>query len=80
MDDRRRTTGDGRRSSVILYSGSKLMVHKLAEISIHAPYVDHWYELEEQDTYPSPGSSWKRFFRNQEGLKQSVVEKIFQWR
>ena len=56
------------------------MVHKLAEISIHAPYVDHWYELEEQDTYPSPGSSWKRFFLNQEGLKQSVVEKIFQWR
>jgi hypothetical protein len=37
--------------------------------------VDHWYELEEQDTYPSPGSSWKRFFRNQEGLKQTVVEK-----
>jgi len=41
-----------------------------AEIRIHDPYVDHWYELEEQDTYPSPGSSWKRFFRNQEGLKQ----------
>jgi len=46
-----------------------------AEIRIHDPYVDHWYELEEQDTYPSPGSSWKRFFRNQEGLKQTVVEK-----
>ncbi len=55
------------------------MVRKLtemsAEIRIHDPYVDHWYELEEQDTYPSPGSSWKRFFRNQEGLKQTVVEK-----
>ena len=48
---------------------------KSAEIRIHDPYVDHWYELEEQDTYPSPGSSWKRFFRNQEGLKQTVVEK-----
>jgi len=61
------------------YSGSELVVRKLtemsAEIRIHDPYVDHWYELEEQDTYPSPGSSWKRFFRNQEGLKQSVVEK-----
>jgi len=61
------------------YSGSELAVRKLtemsAEIRIHDPYVDHWYELEEQDTYPSPGSSWKRFFRNQEGLKQSVVEK-----
>lgn len=61
------------------YSGSELVVRKLtemsAEIRIHDPYVDHWYELEEQDTYPSPGSSWKRFFRNQENLKQSVVEK-----
>ncbi len=61
------------------YSGSELVVRKLTEMSaelrIHDPYVDHWYELEEQDTYPSPGSSWKRFFRNQEGLKQSVVEK-----
>jgi nucleotide sugar dehydrogenase len=61
------------------YSGSELVIRKLtemsAEIRIHDPYVDHWYELEEQDTYPSPGSSWKRFFRNQEGLIQSVVEK-----
>ena len=61
------------------YSGSELVVRKLtemsAEIRIHDPYVDHWYELEEQDTYPSPGSSWKRFFRNQEGLKQAIVEK-----
>ena len=61
------------------YSGSELVVRKLtemsAEIRIHDPYVDHWYELEEQDTYPSPGSSWKRFFRNQESLKQTVVEK-----
>jgi nucleotide sugar dehydrogenase len=61
------------------YSGSELVVRKLtemsAEICIHDPYVDHWYELEEQDTYPSPGSSWKRFFRNQENLKQAVVEK-----
>ena len=61
------------------YSGSELVVRKLtemsAEIRIHDPYVDHWYELEEQDTYPSPGSSWKRFFRNQDGLKQTVVEK-----
>jgi len=60
------------------YSGSELVVRKLtemsAEIKVHDPYVDHWYELEEQDTYPSPGSSWKRFFRNQEGLTQTVVE------
>jgi nucleotide sugar dehydrogenase len=61
------------------YSGSEMVVRKLtemgAEMKVHDPYVDHWYELEEQDTYPSPGSSWKRFFRNQEGLKHSVVAK-----
>jgi nucleotide sugar dehydrogenase len=61
------------------YSGSEMVVRKLTEMNadviIHDPYVDHWYELEEQDTYPSPGHSWKRFFRNQEGLKNSVVEK-----
>jgi len=61
------------------YSGSEMVVRKLtemsAEIKVHDPYVEHWYELEEQDTYPSPGSSWKRFFRNQEGLKNAVVSK-----
>ena len=61
------------------YSGSEMVVRKLTEMSaelrVHDPYVDHWYELEEQDTYPSPGSSWKRFFRNQEGLKNAVVTK-----
>jgi len=61
------------------YSGSEMVVRKLTEMSadikVHDPYVEHWYELEEQDTYPSPGSSWKRFFRNQEGLKNSVVSK-----
>ncbi|NQU74871.1 MAG: GDP-mannose dehydrogenase, partial [Planctomycetes bacterium] len=38
------------------YSGSEIVVRKLtemgAEISVHDPYVEHWYELEEQDTYP----------------------------
>jgi UDP-N-acetyl-D-glucosamine dehydrogenase len=61
------------------YSGSEMVVRKLtemsAEISIHDPYVDHWYELEEQETYPAPGHSWKRFFRNQEQLKNVVVQK-----
>jgi UDP-N-acetyl-D-glucosamine dehydrogenase len=55
------------------YSGSELVVRKLtemsAEIRVHDPYVDHWYELEDQDEYPAPGHSWKRFFRNQEQLK-----------
>jgi UDP-N-acetyl-D-glucosamine dehydrogenase len=61
------------------YSGSEMVVRKLAEmgaeIRVHDPYVDHWYEFESQDTYPSPGHSWARFFRNQEGLKNLRVEK-----
>lgn len=61
------------------YSGSEMVVRKLTEMSadvkIHDPYVDHWYELEEQETYPAPGHSWKRYFRNQEHLNESVVEK-----
>jgi len=61
------------------YSGSELVVRKLtemgAEMRVHDPYVAHWYELEKQDTYPAPGHSWKRFFRNQEGLKDTVVLK-----
>jgi hypothetical protein len=42
---------------------------------VHDPYVDHWYELENQDVYPEPKLSWKRFFRNQEGLKNIRVQK-----
>ncbi len=61
------------------YSGSEMIVRKLtemgAEMRIHDPYVDHWYELEQQDSYPAPGHSWSRFFRNQEGLVHSTVEK-----
>jgi UDP-N-acetyl-D-glucosamine dehydrogenase len=61
------------------YSGSEMVVRKLtemsAEIRVHDPYVDHWYELEDQDEYPAPGHSWKRFFRNQENLKSVIVEK-----
>jgi len=54
------------------YSGSELIVRKLTEmggeIVVHDPYVKHWWELEKQDSYPAPGHSWARFFRNQEGL------------
>lgn len=54
------------------YSGSELVVRKLtelgAELRVHDPYLKHWWELEAQDTYPSPGYSWARFFRNQERL------------
>jgi nucleotide sugar dehydrogenase len=60
------------------YSGSEMVVRKLAEMGaemrVHDPYVDHWFELEKQDSYPAIGTSWKRFFRNQEGLAQIVVQ------
>ncbi len=61
------------------YSGSELIVRKLTELGadmrIHDPYVDHWYELEKQDVYPAPGHSWSRFFRNQEGLRDTTILK-----
>jgi UDP-N-acetyl-D-glucosamine dehydrogenase len=54
------------------YSGSEIIVRKLTEMGgeviVHDPYVKHWWEFEKQDTYPAPGHSLKRFFRNQEGL------------
>ena len=60
------------------YSGSELVVRKLtemgAEMRVHDPYVEHWYELESQDTYPAPGHSWARFFRAQEHLKDLRVQ------
>lgn len=60
------------------YSGSELLVRKLtemgAELRVHDPYVDHWWEMEKQDGYPTH-SSWSRFFRNQEGLKNLQVSK-----
>ena len=58
------------------YSGSEILVRKLtemgAEMRVHDPYVDHWWELENQDQYPTH-NSWARFFRNQEGLARSRV-------
>ena len=54
------------------YSGSELVVRKLAEmgalIRVHDPYVMRWWELEKQDTYPAVGRSRSRFFRNQDDL------------
>jgi len=61
------------------YSGSELVLRRLtemgAEMRVHDPYVEHWYELEKQDVYPAPGHSWARFFHNQEGLVDVRVEK-----
>lgn len=61
------------------YSGSELVLRKLtemgAEMKVHDPYVDHWYELETQEVYPAPGLSWSRFFRNQDHLTDIRVKK-----
>jgi len=60
------------------YSGSELILRKLTEmktkVSVHDPYVQHWWELEKQDTYPFTGHSLKRFFKNQDKLKNLKVQ------
>ncbi len=61
------------------YSGSEILVRRLcemgAEIRVHDPYVEHWLELEKQESYPSATHSRRKFFRNQEKLKNVTVEK-----
>jgi nucleotide sugar dehydrogenase len=61
------------------YSGSELTVRKLVEmganVKVHDPYVEHWWEFEAQDSYPSTGYSLARFFHRQESLKDLRIEK-----
>jgi len=60
------------------YSGSEIVIRKLAEmgaeIRVHDPYVEHWWEFEQQDSYPATGQSKARFFRNQEKLKEMHID------
>ncbi|UCF02313.1 MAG: nucleotide sugar dehydrogenase [Deltaproteobacteria bacterium] len=60
-------------------SGSELIVRRLtemgAELRAHDPYVQHWWEFEKQDEYPSPTHSLKRFFRNQDKLVDLRIER-----
>ena len=60
------------------YSGSEIVTRKLtemgAEMRVHDPYVEHWYELEKQDVYPAPGHSLARFFRNQDNLVNVSIQ------
>ena len=60
------------------YSGSELIVRRLtemgAELRVHDPYVQHWWEFEKQDEYPSATHSLKRFFRHQQKLAELRVE------
>jgi UDP-N-acetyl-D-mannosaminuronate dehydrogenase len=61
------------------YSGSEVIVRKLVEmganVKVHDPYVDHWWEFETQDTYPHPSYSMARFFHRQEPLHELRIEK-----
>jgi nucleotide sugar dehydrogenase len=60
------------------YSGSELIVRRLAEMGaelrVHDPYVEHWWELENQENYPSPAYSKARFFHRQGKLKELKME------
>jgi UDP-N-acetyl-D-mannosaminuronate dehydrogenase len=44
-----------------------------AEIHVHDPYVDQWWEFTNQEEYPQVGRS--TFFRNQKKLKDLKVKK-----
>ncbi len=60
------------------YSGSELVVRRLTEMGadmrVHDPYVEHWWEFKAQDTYPSKA----QFFHRQEKLSQLEIEKDIQ--
>ena len=60
------------------YSGSEIVLRKLTEMGakmrVHDPYLEHWYELEKQDTYPATGRSLARFFHNQDDLVNIHVQ------
>ncbi|MBW8003430.1 MAG: GDP-mannose dehydrogenase, partial [Planctomycetes bacterium] len=60
------------------YSGSELIVRRLAEmganIKAHDPYIERWFEIESQDTYPASKQSRSRFFSRQGKLKNLRLE------
>ncbi len=61
------------------YSGSEIIVRKLtemgADVRVHDPYLDHWWEFEAQESYPRQDYSWSRFFHRQASLKNLRIEK-----
>ena len=60
------------------YSGSELIVRGLTErgarVRVHDPYVEHWRELEEQDSFPAGGQSRRKFFEHQDALTELRVQ------
>ncbi len=59
------------------YSGSEILIRRLtemgAEIRVHDPYVDHWFEFENQEENSINNKAV--FFRNQKKLKDLQVQK-----
>ena len=59
------------------YSGSEILIRRLtemgAEVRVHDPYVDVWWEFRNQESYPNNNRSV--FFRNQKKLKDLEVLK-----
>jgi nucleotide sugar dehydrogenase len=59
------------------YSGSEVLIRRLSEMGaesrVHDPYVDRWWEFENQEEYPSQGKAV--FFRNQKKLKDMKIQK-----
>jgi UDP-N-acetyl-D-glucosamine dehydrogenase len=59
------------------YSGSEIMIRRLsemgAEIRVHDPYVEQWWEFTNQEDYPNQSKAV--FFRNQKKLKDLKIEK-----
>jgi nucleotide sugar dehydrogenase len=59
------------------YSGSEILIRRLtemgAEIRVHDPYVDQWFEFENQEEHSINNKSV--FFRNQKKLKDLQVQK-----
>jgi UDP-N-acetyl-D-glucosamine dehydrogenase len=59
------------------YSGSEILIRRLtemgAEIRVHDPCVDIWWEFRSQENYPDNNRSL--FFRNQNRLKDLEVSK-----
>ena len=61
------------------YSGSELVIRRLAEmgasIKIHDPYIEKWYEIEEQNLEDDSGHNWGRYFSRQNRLTGFKMEK-----
>ena len=59
------------------YSGSEIIVRRLtemgAEIRVHDPYIDQWWEFVSQEKYPR--LSLRTFFHNQKKLRELKVQK-----